>query len=282
MFCFGCHTFVVLKTALELYHLVKWSLINYKLLLALIWWFEIVMGADLLKSHHWLVQGVSRELLLTVSLKVTFLILLEDGFSSVVQLIREGILKTWFEGYRKRWLLFVLKSPLSLNEGVLWLKSLPWSVTWAFPFCSPIISWDCGAQPNPSSSKPCGQQSAGCDHQLITLHPSDQAQSPHRCEASLVLNTLAGGSAAEERLPQTALLKGFCGQWSHHQYESEGSMWGSTIRLTFQLSLNYFLSKSCFITFTSFLIERNAHTFLFHCHLVFPQSKDHEWAHYLV
>lgn len=103
------------------------------------------------------------------------------------------------KGCRKLRVLLVLKSLGSLNEVVLWLKFLPWSVTWAFPFCSPIISWACGAQPNPSSSKRCGQQSARCDHQLITHYPSNQAQSLHRCEASLVLNTLTGRSATDER-----------------------------------------------------------------------------------
>lgn len=141
--------------------------------------------------------------------------------------------------------LLVLKSLGSLNEVVLWLKSLPWSVTWAFPFCSPIISWACGAQPNPSSSKRCGQQSARCDHQLITHYPPDQAQSQHRCEASLVLNTLTGRSAADLRLPQTGFVKGLL--WTVKLSPicesdcSEGrSVWESTIRLTFKLSLNYF------------------------------------------
>lgn len=104
--------------------------------------------------------------------------------------------------------LLVLKCPDSVNEVVLWLKSMPWSVTQAFPLCSPVICWACGAQPNPSSSKWCGQQSARCDHQLITHYPPDQAQPLHRCEASLVLNTLAGRPAADVRLPQTGFTKG--------------------------------------------------------------------------
>lgn len=98
---------------------------------------------------------------------------------------------------RKLRVLLVFKSPGSVNGPALWLKSLPQSVTWAFPFCSPIISWARGAQPNPSSSKRRGQQSVRCDHQLITHYPSNQDQSPHRCEASLVLNTHAGRSATE-------------------------------------------------------------------------------------
>lgn len=75
------------------------------------------------------------------------------------------------------------------NGVVLWLKSLSWSVTWVFPLQSPIISWACGAQPNPSSSTQCGQQSPRCDRQLITPYPPDQSQPLHRCEASLLLNT---------------------------------------------------------------------------------------------
>lgn len=74
--------------------------------------------------------------------------------------------------------LVVLKSQASLNEVLLWLKPLPWSVTWAFPLRSLIISWACGAQPNPSSSKRCGQQSARCDRQLITQWPPDQPRVP--------------------------------------------------------------------------------------------------------
>lgn len=110
---------------------------------------------------------------------------------------------------RKRRVSVVFKSPGSLNGPALWLKSLPRSVTWAFPFCSPIISWARGAQPNPSSSKRRGQQSARCDHQLITHYPSNQDQSPHRCEASLVLNTHAGRLATEAECGIFSFLSSF-------------------------------------------------------------------------
>lgn len=110
--------------------------------------------------------------------------------------------------YRKLRVFLVSESLGAVNDVVLWLKSLPWSVTWAFPLRSPIISKAYGAQPNPSSSKQCGQQSVRCDHQLITHYPPDQAQSLHRCEASLALNTLTGRSLADERLPQTGFVKG--------------------------------------------------------------------------
>lgn len=180
-----------------------------------------------------------------------FLIIKQVPFKSYSQL--ERIFKsqhTYFQkkkkGCRKLRVLLVLKSLGSLNEVVLWLKSLPWSVTWAFPFCSPIISWACGAQPNPSSSKRCGQQSARCDHQLITHYPPDQAQSLHRCEASLVLNTLTGRSAADERLPQTGFVKGFVRTVKLFAIWESGCSEGrskceSTIRLIFKLRLNYFL-----------------------------------------
>lgn len=140
---------------------------------------------------------------------------------------------------RKPRVLLVLKSLGSLNEVGLWLKSLPWSVTWAFPLRSPIISWACGAQPNPSSSKRCGQQSVRCDHQLITRYPPDQAQSPHRCEASLVLNTLTGRSAADVRLPQTGFIKGPV--WTvklSTQMESYGAARGGEVSVTEHHQIN--------------------------------------------
>lgn len=138
------------------------------------------------------------------------------------------------------------KALSSLKEVVLWLKSLPRSVTWAFPFCSPIISWARGAQPNPSSSKRCGQQSARCDHQLITHYPHDRAPSRTRCEASSLLNTLTGRSAVDRRLPPTGFVSGLL--WTVRLspvWESGGSegrsVGESAVRLTFKLRFNYFL-----------------------------------------
>lgn len=164
----------------------------------------------------------------------------------------------------------------------LWLKSLPWSMTWAFPLRSAIISQACGEQPNPSSSKWCGQQSVRCDHQLITHYPPDQAQPLHRCEASVVLNILSGRSAVEGRLPQTGFVRRLLRVTKLSPLVSQTalrSLWESPIRLTFELRLNYFRFKVWLYQPNFFLIERNALFLLLQWQYSTLRAKNIKWDH---
>lgn len=140
--------------------------------------------------------------------------------------------------WRELGVLLVFKSPGSLNAALLWLKSSLPSVTWAFPLCTPIISWAGGAQPNPSSSKRHGQQSPRCDRQLITRRPSDQARRAAPAQGLVGFETLSLGDQPRKRgreldkkLPHAGFVCGRC--------ENQGLLGEREINL--ELSFKYFL-----------------------------------------
>lgn len=148
-----------------------------------------------------------------------------------VTLLNKG---TW----RELGVLLGFKSPGSWNAALLWLKSSLPSVTWAFPLCTPIISWAGGAQPNPSSSKRRGQQSPRCDRQWITCRPSDPARRAVPARGLVAFETLSlgdqprkRGRELDKRLPQAGFVCGRC--------ENQGPLGEREINL--ELSFKSFL-----------------------------------------